>query len=60
MKVDRTEQCKTGEYSPMVIEEFSVYQPEKKQYKVNATINVLEDIDSQSNILVCIFHFCHE
>lgn len=57
MKIDRIEQCKTDKYLPMVAEEFVVYQPEKKQYKLNATINVLEDIDSGSNILVCILFY---
>lgn len=52
MKFERVRQCETGEYSPMTIEEFTIYQPEKKQYKINATINILEDIDSKSNIIV--------
>lgn len=41
---------------PIVIEEFTIYQPGKKQYRINATLNVVEDIDSQSNIMVCILN----
>lgn len=52
MKIERAQQCQTGKYTPMVFEEFSVYKPEKRQFRINATIKILENIDSKSKIMV--------
>lgn len=54
MKIERAQQCQNDKYTPMIFEEFSVYKPEKRQFRVNATIKILENIDSKSNIMVCV------
>lgn len=36
----------------MIFEDFAVYRPDKKQYRINATLRILEDIAIQHEIIV--------
>lgn len=44
-------QCLANKDSPIILEQFDLTQPERQQYRLNATMKVLKEIDS--NMVVC-------